>query len=98
MPVIATIHQQPSDREDYDIDFSEWFPSDDLIVSASVSHTPDSTPSDLYVTYAINAPLSLVKVWISGGTSKVNYVVTVSAQTAGGRSKEVELKVKIKDE
>lgn len=97
MTVIATILQQPSEYEDYDIDFSEWFPAGDLIVSATVSHAPISTSKDLYVTYAINAPLGLVKVWISAGADTVNYVVTVSAKTAGGRSKEVELKVKIKD-
>lgn len=97
MPVIGTIHQQPSDREDYDIDFTDWFPADDPIASASVSHTPATTP-DLYVTHAINAPLDLVKVWISAGKSDTTYKVTVSAQTAGGRSKEVELKVKIKDD
>ena len=96
MPALATIHQQPSDREDYDIDFSEWFPADDPIVSAVVSHRPISPSNDLYVTYAISDPL--VKVWISAGTDRVNYTVTVSAQTAGSRSKEVELKVKIKDE
>lgn len=96
MPVIGTIYQQPSEREDYDIDFTDWFPANDPIITAAVSHTPISTTNDLVLSYAISTPL--VKVWVNGGANKVNYVVTVSAQTAGGRSKEVELKVKIKDD
>lgn len=91
MAVIATIQQQPKDIRDYDIDFSEWFPVGDIVTTAQVS----VLPIGLTVSYALQAPR--VKVWLSGGASGVAYKVTVLAKTNDGRAKEVELKVKIKD-
>lgn len=93
MAVLATIHHQPSDIRDYDIDFGEWFPSDDSVTSTVIS----VAPVGLTVNYAIQTPR--VKVWLrSGGVSGTTYKVTVKATTTQGRAKEVELKVKVKDE
>ncbi len=41
MPIIGTVYPQPNDVEDYDIDFGEYFPLDDTIVSAVISCTPE---------------------------------------------------------
>jgi hypothetical protein len=91
MAALATINQQPNDKRDYDINFSEWFPEGDYITEASVS----VLPLGLTVGYAMQAPI--VKVWVQGGVSGVTYKITVLASTNDGRSKEVELKAKIKD-
>jgi hypothetical protein len=40
MSVVGTVKQQPNDVQDYDIDFSDWFPTDDVIVSATVTADP----------------------------------------------------------
>jgi hypothetical protein len=94
MPIVGKEKQQPHDVRDYDIDFSPWFPEADVIVSASISATPvmPTPPS-----YAING--LFVKVWVyAGGTDGVSYKITVLATTRGGRVKEVEIVVKIKED
>lgn len=88
---LGTITQQPRDVRDYDIDFGEWFPQDDTLVSATVT----VEPAGLTATYAIQHPR--VKVWLQDGVSGSTYKVTVVAYTNDGRAKEVELKVRIKD-
>lgn len=88
---IASITQQPRDVRDYDIDFGEWFPPDDVVVDANVSV---DVPG-LSTHFAIQHPR--VKVWIDGGVDGRTYKVTVVAYTNDGRAKEVELKVRIKD-
>ncbi len=95
MSVVGSVKQQPNDVQDYDIDFSEWFPSDDVITSAAISVGPvmPTPPS-----YAISPDGKSVKVWVfAGGESGVKYQVTVRAATNDGRVKEVELRVSIKE-
>jgi len=89
--IIGSITQQPNEKMDYDIDFSEWMPAGDVITLAAVS----VLPAGLTASYAIQSPA--VKVWLDGGTAGVTYKVTVLATTNDGRKKEVELKVKVKD-
>lgn len=95
MSVVGTVRQQPNDVQDYDIDFSEWFPVDDTIVSAEISVSPAMpTPPS----YAISPSGQVVKVWIyGGGESGVTYQVSLKASTNDGRVKEVELRVRIKE-
>lgn len=95
MSLVGTAKQQPNDVQDYDIDFSEWFPAEDVITSAVVTVAPSMpTPP----TYSISPSGKRVKIWIyAGGTSGTTYQVTVRAKTNDGRVKEVELKVKIKE-
>ena len=89
--LVGTVTQQPRDVRDYDIDFGEWFPQDDTVVTATVA----VEPAGLTATYAIQHPR--VKVWLQDGVSGSTYKVTVVAYTNDGRAKEVELKVRIKD-
>ena len=89
--LLWTVTQQPRDVRDYDIDFSEWFPVGDTVLTAAVT----VEPAGLTVTYAIQHPR--VKVWIQDGVIGTTYKVTVVAYTNDGRAKEVELKVRIKD-
>lgn len=88
---LATITQQPRDVRDYDIDFGEWFPQDDTVMTATVT----VEPAGLTATYAVQHPR--VKVWLQDGANGATYKVTVVAYTNDGRAKEVELKVRIKD-
>lgn len=95
MSVVGTVRQQPADVQDYDIDFSEWFPVDDQIVSAGISVTP---PMPLPPSYAISPSGQVIKVWVyEGGTSGTTYQVSLKATTNDGRVKEVELRVRIKE-
>lgn len=95
MSVVGSVKQQPNDVQDYDIDFGDWFPSDDVIVSAVVSAAPSMPTSP---TYSISPNGRTVKVWVySGGVSGTKYQVTVRAATNDGRVKEVELRVTVKE-
>lgn len=95
MAIVGTVRQQPRDVQDYDIDFSEWFPIDDTITSAEVSVTP---AMPVPPSYSIAPDGRRVKVWIyEGGASGTTYQVTVAAITSDGRVKEVELRVRIRE-
>jgi hypothetical protein len=96
--ILGTYDKQPGEKLDYDIDFSDWIPSGDTIVSAivSVEIQPDAllvadTPA------TIQPGGKAVKVWIQAGTSGKTYQVNVVATTAGGRIKEVEFRVRVKE-
>ena len=89
--LLGTVTQQPRDVRDYDIDFGEWFPVDDTVLTAAVT----VEPAGLTATCAIQHPR--VKVWIQDGVIGATYKVTVVAYTNDGRAKEVELKFRIKD-
>ncbi len=103
MAIIAKVKQQPNDVQDYDIDFSEWFPEGDLITWAVCTAAPVmETPN----TVAIDPTKRIVKVWVyAGGVSGTDYKLTIRATTtdtgsmlsAPLRVKEVEMIVKIRE-
>ncbi len=93
MSVLGTVTQQPADVQDYDIEFSEWFPPGDEIVECLIAVQP---PMPLPPSYAFQG--QRVKVWVyAGGSSGIKYQVTVRPTTGDGRVKEVELMVRIKE-
>lgn len=92
MPILGTFKQQPNDNLDYDLDFSDYFPPGDAIVSAVVTATSGITIGTTTVT------ATTIKQWVTGGTSGSTYKFTVKATTAAGRVKEVEFKLRIKDD
>lgn len=94
MPIIGKPTQQPRDVQDYDIDYSLWFPPEDVITSAVLTVSP---AMPVPPSYSISHPR--VKVWIyAGGADGQTYLITVRAITNDGREKEVEIKVKIKED
>jgi hypothetical protein len=93
MAVLATVTQQPADVQDYDIDFSEWFPPGDEIEDCVIFSTPEMP---MPPSYAVQG--QTVKVWVyDGGTSGHKYQISVRPKTNDGRVKEVELMVRIKE-
>ncbi len=94
MSIVGTVKHQPNDVQDYDIDYSEWFPVDDVITEAVIGCTP---PMVMLPSYAIG-PANVVKVWVyAGGVDGITHKITVRAITSDGREKEAELRVKIKE-
>lgn len=93
MAVLATFEKQPIDVQDYDISFSAWLTSlnSDTIVSAEASVTNGIT----LISCAESA--GVVKVWLSGGNDGNTYRVIILVTTAGGRVKQVEIQIKVKD-
>ena|SRR5213596_2068551 len=99
--MLGIVTKQPADHLDYDIDFSPWLPQDDTIttVVAVVSPAYDAltNPNGVQIT-ATQIQNPDVKVWTLGGVSGQTYKVTMTASTAGGRVKEVDFQLRIKDE
>lgn len=86
--------KQPADHLDYDIDFSEWMTESDTITGAvAVS----STPLELIVN-SVGISGSIVKVWLSGGVNGSTYKVTVTTSTQQGRVKELDFRMRVREQ
>lgn len=92
MAVLASFIKQPADVQDYDIDFSKYLDAiDDTADRYSVT-----TGEGLNIDYSQLVD-KRIKVWVSGGISGTVYKVTVTLTTFGGRTKQVEIKIKVKE-
>ena len=94
MAKLATFIKQPSEVQDYDINFSAWlaaFSPPDTATSMTVAVDTGITMGTTSLTAGI------VKVWLSGGTHGESYKVTASIATAGGRVKEDEVVIKVRE-
>ena len=89
--IIGRPVKQPVDVQDYDIDYSEWLPEGDTLVSATVD-TPNGITLDSYL---VDTPI--VKIWVSGGTAGQSYKFQIIGTTEYGRVKETELVVRVKE-
>lgn len=105
---MKTFTKQPGDVLDYDVDMGDWFagiPGDD-IQSVAVSVSSDmEAPAALVagplphpvVTLMGATPVSF-KLWLGGGSNHVDYIVNCLVRTEQDRVKEVEFKVKVRDQ
>jgi len=94
MAKLATFIKQPSEVQDYDIKFDTWlaaFSPPDTATSMTVTVDTGITMGTTSLTAGI------VKVWLSGGTHGTSYKVTASITTAGGRVKEDEVVIKVRE-
>lgn len=104
---MTTFHKQPNDVLDYDLDMSEWFASIegddietiDITVTSLFEEEPTLVvgpiPHPAYVLIGANPVRA--KLWLGGGTDRVNYEVTCVVKTEQDRVKEVEFTVKVRD-
>jgi hypothetical protein len=97
--ILGTFYKQPSEVKDYTISYSDWLAGTGDSVNdatATVVCTSDQTDTALVVNNIYISPTS-VTVWLSGGTDRRKYKVTVQAITVGGRVDESEFLVVVKD-
>lgn len=101
--ILGKFSKQPAETLDYDIDFSEFLADGDTLVS--VGDPPVPSPLNVVVdqpgmtlgpTFVLNG--KTVKQWVSGGTNGVKYKVTITVTSNGGRVKQVEFVIRVKDE
>lgn len=83
--------KQPDDELDYSIDLSNWMPDNDKATSASVSVDSGITHTSTTVED------KNIKVWLKGGKDGNTYKVSVEIDTNGGRVKEVDFQVKVRE-
>ena len=92
MSILGTFIKQPADVLDYDIDYRDWLADrSDTLQSATVTAETGLTVSSFVIVQGV------VKVFLSGGTDGGSYKVTCTATTAGGRVKQAEIRINVKD-
>lgn len=92
--------KQSADKIDVDIDFTQFFSgTTDTIASAtSFAAVGDVTGDAVTLTApVINTAQTMLKQWVSGGTTGNKYKITVQMTSAEGRIHEVDFNVKVKD-
>jgi hypothetical protein len=97
---ITTYEKQPADVQDFDFDFSAYLTAlGDTGSSIALAEVEDgiTLDSSSLTTSASGVSGGLVKVWLSGGTSGEKYKVTVRLDTTGGRTREAEIYVRVKE-
>lgn len=104
MAQLDKVEKQPADTQDYDADYSAYL--DDLgdtgATATVVAATGITVDSHSVITSTAKHAVAgvvggVVKVWFSGGTSGTTYKVTVALTTTGGRIREFDFNVSVKD-
>ena len=89
---IKTFTKQPAETLDYDFDFTDWLSErTDTLLSSVILSDPG-----ISVLSSTNFG-SRVKVFLSGGLTGTKYKITCRMSTNGGRVKESEFFVAVKD-
>lgn len=92
---LAKFEKQPNDVQDYDFDFTDYI--EGCGESVGAAHTFSAiadTGLDIDSTSIVSG---IGKVWTSAGIDGESYKVTGTLETAGGRTKEAEITVKVKE-
>jgi hypothetical protein len=92
MAILEKFTKQPADRQDYDISFVAWL--------AGLNDTGESVVvgAEAGLTLLTSTLLAgVVKVWLDGGVDGSSYKVTVTLTTTGGRVKQEEIVIKVKE-
>lgn len=89
---LATINKQPMERFSYTVSYEEALTIGDNVESATATVSPTGLTVDNVGVYDPR-----VKLWVSGGTAGTSYKVTLTVNTADGRTFQDELIFKIKE-
>ena len=99
--IVANFEKQPWEEQDYDIDINPYLSeiSGDTIASTTVT-LPDGVSGEVALgigAQAVTHQYGFVKFWVIGGASGKKYKMTLRIVTDGGRKKEYEVVVKVKE-
>jgi hypothetical protein len=95
MTILARFEKQPADVQDFDIDFSEWLTGLGDLAPGPTGAVVIAEPGLTVLASTLVA--GIVKVWTSGGTNGVTYKITATVTTVGGRVKQAEIKIRVKE-
>lgn len=90
--VVGKFIKQPADVQDYDIYFDDWVAAFDDALASATAQAEDGVTLDSSLLFQ-----NIVKLWMSAGDNGLRPKVTITASTAGGRTKQVEVVFKIKE-
>ena len=98
MAVVGKDAKQPHEILDWDVDYSDWMPDGDGIedVDVQVRLLTGSGAPALSVE-GVDVSRYVVKVWLAGGAHGGKWRVQVRAITTGGRRKEAEFDISVKE-
>lgn len=92
MSILAKFTKQPVEVQDYDIDFNSY------LASQSDTASAHAVMADSGITVASsNLTAGVVKVFVSGGVDGGQYKVSASITTAGGRLKQGDILIRVRE-
>lgn len=99
--IVTTFEKQPWDEQDYDLDINPYLSefTGDTIASAAVT-LPDGVSGEVSLgsgAQDVTHQDGFVKFWVIGGVHGKKYKLTLRIVTDGGRKKEYEVVVKVKE-
>lgn len=90
--ILGIFTKQPTEVLDYDIDYTSALDSGDTIAAQTVTADTGITVDTSLIVGGVK-----VKIWLSGGTTGNTYKVTATITTAGGRVRQDEIKIKVRE-
>ena len=90
--MLGIVQKQPVEVLDYDIDFDKWLEGDTITSASAIVDPTGELGIDTVETFP-----TLVKVWLSAGIDGGSYKIEVTIQTAGGRTGQVEFKIRVRE-
>lgn len=83
--------KDPHDVLDYEVDWSNWLPAGDtILVSEWIA------PAGITMDSETNTNTTTT-IWLSGGTAGQSYALTNRITTAGGRTRDRTITIRVKD-
>lgn len=90
--MIASFTKDPDDVLDYSVDWTRWLDGDTVATSTWLASVPAGlTPSN------DDEADGVTVVFLAGGTDGVDYKVANRITTAGGRTVEVTIQIRVRD-
>lgn len=86
---MSTYTKDPDEVLDYQFNWATWLGTDTISTSTVTVEPGITKDSDSNTTTAAT-------VWLSGGTAGANYTITNEITTAGGRTKEATILIKVR--
>ena len=99
--IVTTFVKQPWEEQDYDIDINPYLSefTGDTIEGVTVT-LPDGVSGEVSLGIGVQAVAhqdGFVKFWVIGGVHGKKYKLTFCIVTVGGRKKEYEVMVKVRE-
>lgn len=91
--------KQPNEVLDYSVIATDWLPASDTIsgVEVLIGVYSGSETSPTLIAGSTSVSADTVVIWLSGGTEQVDYKVTARITTTGGRVKEHEFRIQVRE-